>query len=725
MNAPVTGLRAPLLDLLGRRASAAPGTALGRAAPAPRPAIAEVADPLPDHRIEGAGGLSALWARRWRLVAAALLAAGLAAGWAFGLAVPRYLATAVLLSSTEEAPAGIDTAALPGLSAFGGSSTALNTEVEILRSRRLAGRVADRLNLVEEAEFNPDLLPPSPLSQTLTKALSEGLFPHLPPALAARARAVLIPAPSTPASRRAAAIDRLMAAVSVRNIPDSLILEVTAESAAPDLARRIADTLVEVYLADQARSRSDSATEAAAWLADRVEGLDRDLARAEGRLAEFTGRMNLVSAESLATLSARLKELRQRIAQQEEAEGKALNGGAEGAGKGAANGEAESPRLRQLRGLEARLAARHAGQAGDLAHLTRLEREVAASRLIHAHFLGRLKETAARAGAGRAESRLLAAAETPLLPAQPRPLLAMVLAATLGLLAMAARVMLAESGRQGLRSLDELEAMGLPVLGQTLARRRFRRTAGPEAGAELSAIAAGLLPLPAQGVRTGAESRGAEEGAGRLLMFTASLPGEGHGALARALVPELLAQLRPELRGALRAAPRVLLIEAGRGGRLCTALERATAALSGHQNGLREGQGEGPSSAAPSLLDGLVTPAEGGLRILGGRPGRRKASAGLPAWRALLEAARRENDLVILVAPPVLTAPLAPLLAPLADAVIHAVAWEHTPVPVLRRALRRLWRLHDRDGALAAMGGGLVLTGVDRRRMRAMGHAGY
>lgn len=54
-------------------------------------------------------------------------------------------------------------------------------------------------------------------------------------------------------------------------------------------------------------------------------------------------------------------------------------------------------------------------------------------------------------------------------------------------------------------------------------------------------------------------------------------------------------------------------------------------------------------------------------------------------WAVLLDEVRRRYDLVVLVAPPVLTGPLTPLLVPMADAVVHAVAWDRTQTPVLHR----------------------------------------
>lgn len=283
---------------------------------------------------------------------------------------------------------------------------------------------------------------------------------------------------------------------------------------------------------------------------------------AESRLADFAAGMSLISAESLGVLSARLKELRQRIAQ-----------------KGQGGRQRAAAPVARARGHFGRPACR---QASDLATLSQLQREAAASRLIHAHFLGRLKETAARAGAGRAESRLLAAAETPLAPGQPQPLLA----ATLAVLALAARIMLAEAGRQTLRSPDELAGLGVPVLGQTLARAGGGgKQAARAAQAELDAIAAMMMRQKdrrGQGKSTTSEKGGC----------CWSRP------LCRARGMRRLHGLAQAL-GAPSKPPRVLLVDPRAGRGLHTALTRATKRLWGHPGAKEAPEWAGTSHRPP------------------------------------------------------------------------------------------------------------------------------
>jgi Mrp family chromosome partitioning ATPase len=74
----------------------------------------------------------------------------------------------------------------------------------------------------------------------------------------------------------------------------------------------------------------------------------------------------------------------------------------------------------------------------------------------------------------------------------------------------------------------------------------------------------------------------------------------------------------------------------------------------------------------------------------------------------LLEFARREYDLVVLDAPPVLPVADALVLARQVDATLLAVQWEKTPRPVARSALRLL----QGSGARVM---GVVLTQVNMR----------
>ena len=111
-----------------------------------------------DDTIDVGALLATLWRGKW-LIALVTLASMLLAGYyVYGVAVPKYRSTSVVVLETKE-DSVVDLKAVVG--GFSGDSTDVNTEVEVIRSRGLVGKVVDRLNLINDPEFNVALREPS------------------------------------------------------------------------------------------------------------------------------------------------------------------------------------------------------------------------------------------------------------------------------------------------------------------------------------------------------------------------------------------------------------------------------------------------------------------------------------------------------------------------------------------------------------------------------------
>jgi len=100
--------------------------------------------------------LRALWRRRSVLVGAVGLVVAIALLVVFQIP-PRYTATTLVMLSPR-APQVMDAAEV--VPALGLDSSAVHSEVEVLRSRALAEAVVDAADLLGDPEFNPDLTPP-------------------------------------------------------------------------------------------------------------------------------------------------------------------------------------------------------------------------------------------------------------------------------------------------------------------------------------------------------------------------------------------------------------------------------------------------------------------------------------------------------------------------------------------------------------------------------------
>lgn len=619
----------------------------------------------------------------WRSLALAL-ALGLLAGaaWLLWLAVPVYTAEARIALESRTGQVLDIAAVMPGLTA---DQATVNTEVEVLRSRALLGRLAEGLGLAADPEFNPALRPVPALS------------PH-------RLLAFLAPPASGPGAEREAVIEALDRAISVSNLRQTYVFRIAARSEDPAKAARIANALAEAYLRDQLEVKSAATEQATGWLTGRVADLKLALEAAEAAVKDFDARSDLVSAEQLALRQAQLKDLRTRAdlagAAVREAGARLAATGPDITPAARAALQAEAGRARAeaaaLRRSVADLTRSTERQAGDLVLLRQLQREAEASRLIYEHFLGRLKETSVQQGIHAPDARVLSAAVPPLRPSEPRAALVLGLCAAAALLISGSLVMLQERRQSGFRTVEALEgATGYPVLGQIPRLPETRR----------DRILDHILTRPAstgveaiRNLRTSLLLSNIDDPP-QVILSTSSVPGEGKTTQSLGLAVNLAGLGR-----------RVLLVEGDLRRRVLS--EYGTPA---------------PAAGLVSLLTRQAGAAEAirgdprlGIDILMAERSRVNA-ADLYSSRAfseLIADLRRRYDSIVIDSPPVLVVSDARVIAQSADAVLYTVRWNSTPRAQVRLGLQML----ESVGARIA---GLVLSQVDPKGARRYGQEAY
>ncbi|PRX37145.1 G-rich domain on putative tyrosine kinase [Meinhardsimonia xiamenensis] len=597
--------------------------------------------------------------RGWAMLAALTLLAAAAAGlWAAFLATPQYRSTATLIMAPElVGPTTGLTGVVPGLM---GDSVAVNTEVEILQSRALMRQLVEEMRLTSDPEFNPALWPPSVPARLLD-------------AVSARLGLAPLTAPPGPEEAFPRTVDVVSDRIAVRSVPDSRIFEVTAESADPVKAARLANTLARLYLARQVAQKRQEAVEATAWLSERVAELRRELEAADRRARRFAAEMDLVTPEALQGLALQLEEIRQRIGARQ----------AELLRNGTAPGRVRAL-LQPMREMEEELARRIARHSEGLVQLGQLQLDAEASRVIYEHFLGRLKEAEVQRGVQTPESRILSLAEVPVLPAWPQPVVMAALAGFLGCIAAIALLLWREAGRKGCVSPEELEdASGCRAVGS------LPRLAGKDAAEAGTSLGRRPASQAAEAVRN-LRSRLFVEAANppQVLLVTSALNEDGKAPVAGALARSLVDLKR-----------RVLVIDADikRRGRRLLARKPAPGLVA-----VLEGK-------CP-LRRAVVSAGTGGFDLLRSEAARANAADLLssPQLDTLLRAARRDYDCVIVLGAPVLAGPDARLLLRLVDATLLVVAWNRTPRAHIATAVRAL-RGTGHAPVLA------VLSGVSRR----------
>lgn len=646
----------------------------------------------------------ALWRGKIWILVAALVCATAGWLWASRIAVPYYTATATVV--LEPSPASV--VDLKGVvSGLGTDQLSINTEAEVLTSRRLMQRLTDRLDLTADPEFN------------------RWLGSETPPA---------------PDVQRDSTLRAVAEALSVANLRASYVFEITAVTTDPAKSATLASTLAKVYVEDRLQLKFEATEAATGWLTERVAALKRELEASETAVQAFAAGTELVSPEALAALSRQLKDNRARradLARTRDAATTALEALEAGlatavdtgdlAALDAAAGDdtlsrlvaeradlpriigrAETLRARledQRAGAQARIttlaaaaetmAASHDAQSADLVRLEQMKREADASRALYEYFLTRLKETAVQKGIQQADARVLSEAARPLAPSAPRTKRVLLLSLLVGAVLGAAAVMLREALDNGFRTADALEAeTGHAVFGQI---PRIPARSRADVLDHLVRNPASAAAEAVRNLRTSLMLSNVDRPP-QVVLSTSAMPGEGKTTLAIALA-----------RNYAGLGRKVLLVE----GDLRRRVFRDYFTLE-ENGGLRA------VLSAEKSFEAVVQPvAKLGADVLTGGNSPANAADLFTSTRfaTLMRGLRQRYDIVIIDMPPVLLVPDPRIVAAHADAVLFAVKWDHTSRDQVAEAIRQF------DLAETKITG-LVLTQIDPKGIKKYGYGG-
>ncbi|WP_439636330.1 polysaccharide biosynthesis tyrosine autokinase [Oceanicaulis sp.] len=249
--------------------------------------------------------LLAVFQRRfWTLISAGFLT--FVAVVIFTLqATPLYTATSSVVLNVRQSQV-VDIEAV--LSGMPPDSAMVDTEVEVLRSRSLAATVVERLDLVNVPEFNEALQEPSGLG-----ALAQGLKSFLSALLPSQTNASLT-AQDREQRTREAVVSSLMEARNIRRSGMTYVIEISATSKTPRLARDIANAYAEAYLTSQLEAKFEATERANSWLNDRVESLREEVQTREEAVARFRDEAGLIDAEGATVAEQQVADLNSQLA---------------------------------------------------------------------------------------------------------------------------------------------------------------------------------------------------------------------------------------------------------------------------------------------------------------------------------------------------------------------------------------------------------------------------
>ncbi|TNC15319.1 lipopolysaccharide biosynthesis protein [Methylobacterium terricola] len=188
----------------------------------------------------------------------------------------------------------------------------VDSQLRVLTSDDVLGRVVDRFDLARDPEFQG--------RETLLGAVK---------AMVARLTGRAEP----PADPRLTALRALRDRVGARRLERSFVLELGVTSEDREKAARLARGVAETYLARDAATRSDTTRRAGEAIESRLAELRGDLRKAEDKAQAFRAKHNLVGTRSQLVSEQQLTQLSEQLGA---ARAKALDAGA---------------RLRQIEGV--------------------------------------------------------------------------------------------------------------------------------------------------------------------------------------------------------------------------------------------------------------------------------------------------------------------------------------------------------------------------------------
>ncbi len=386
-------------------------------------------------------------------------------------------------------------------------SSAIDSEIELLRSSALMTELADALTQIDRAAGGPAV-----------ETESAGA---------------------------------LQSALSVRRRGLTYVIEISASSPSPERAQLIANTFADVYIASQINARIDTASRANSWLDRRLAELREDVQRKESAAETFRIQAGLQTASGTSLVESQITNIQSQALQAEAdlaaAEARyrqaqsVINAGGSLESVGSVLNNEE---VRQLRGREADIArrqsdletrylpthpavqairseredierqineatqriliglsddvnvarARYNTLRGSLSSATgelgsnsnasvrmrELEREAAASRQVYESYLQRYQEIADQDQLNTSDARLLAYANEPHQPASPQLRISLALAIALGLIFGIGAGIAVEVLDRSVKNADELEAKtGVPAIASipTISKRMLRQMA--------------------------------------------------------------------------------------------------------------------------------------------------------------------------------------------------------------------------------------------------------
>jgi len=638
------------------------------------------------------------------------------------LLTPKYKGEVTLLVDKRQEKL-LDMGA--GLSSLTGDKATLRSEIDIITSRSVVDRVVNKLDLLEDSEFNKQ-------GPSWTKWINPSYYFKKSNAVSKEEELQ---------KEKTATARAVQSKLKVMNDGRSLSLHISFESEDPKKAAAIANAVADEYLVDQLEAKYEIASRANNWLSKRLTLLRKEVEIKEKTVEAYRNKAKLIQVDGGTVAIRQIQEINKQLimarvdTSQAEARYRSIKGmvGKTGGIEGSAdvlsstliqrlreqearvrrkeaelsmrygkrhptmiNTRAELADIRRkiseevrkvLKSLKAEVSisrakehqlkkdlARLESKAGtelrQTVQLRQLQREADASRTLYESFLARFKQTSQQQSMQLPDTRIIARADIPSKASFPKKWLFLLVGIVLGGLLGVITAYIIEYFDRGFRTVPQLEEnTGLPVVGQIPSLKTVT-TRPPEdyvVDKPLSAFSEALRT-----VRTAIHFSNVDKPP-KSVMVTSSGPSEGKTTFCLSMARSLAA-----------AGNKILLIDADlRRPRIARLLQiksngkDLSALLTGKENiedVIRHDR----------LVSGLdVIPAFG-------RAANAQDLLGSKQMKKLIESLTPNYDLVLIDTPPILAVSDAAMVARSVDTSLFVVKWAETSRDTVVHALTQL-----------------------------------
>jgi succinoglycan biosynthesis transport protein ExoP len=237
-----------------------------------------------------------IWRRKWVVVNVTTFFTVLALLILIQM-TPRYTASGMMAIESRQSSVVDLEAVLSGMST---DVAAIKTEIDVLKSRRLAGKLVDQLGLVNDPEFNGSLNTEPGISHYLnpltyvSQAWRDAILGRKVDTRSAEEIAI---------AERSRVIDSVLAKLAITNPARSYSMQLSFESADPKKAARMVNTLADLYLTDQLEVKFEATQRANDWLNGRVSDLRENVRTAEQAAQNYREQNQLIQTAMAGTVA--------------------------------------------------------------------------------------------------------------------------------------------------------------------------------------------------------------------------------------------------------------------------------------------------------------------------------------------------------------------------------------------------------------------------------------